>query len=149
MFLGEGFAREKVSNTKRLEGNEYRGQRADHAVFAKAYYAYGLLTSLSIILLFGLLANYTFKLISKSSNNNLFSSKFTRIIFVLLLGFSSWFAFGHAAVSQPRGTMLMFFVFGLVASQKNKIRESNIATQIEVLKPASLQKQEQKQAKAG
>ena len=55
----------------------------------------------------------------KTPNNSLFSSKLTRLLLVVLLGFSSWFTFGHAAVSNPRGTMLMFFVFGLVVSQKN------------------------------
>ena len=63
--------------------------------------------------------NYTFKFVRKIPNNNLFSSKLTRLLFIVLLGFSSWFTFGHAAVSTPRGAMLMFFVFGLVASQKN------------------------------
>jgi hypothetical protein len=119
LFLGEGFAREKVANTEVFEGNEQKGDRADHAVFAKAYYAYGLITSFSIVFLFFFLTNYTFKLIRKTSNSKLFSSKLTRLLFVLLVGFSSWFSFGHAAVSNPRGTMLMFFVFGLVASQRN------------------------------
>ena len=116
IFIGEGFARGKVANTSDLSGGI---NRADHAVFARAYYAYGVLTSISIILLYGLLVNYTFKLIRKTSNTNLFSSKLTRLLFVLLIGFSSWFTFGHAAVSNPRGTMLMFFVFGLLASQRN------------------------------
>ena len=116
LFLGEGFGRAKVSGTPDLSGGI---NRADHAVFAKAYYAYGLITSFSIVFLFFFLTNYTFKLIRKTSNSKLFSSKLTRLLFVLLVGFSSWFSFGHAAVSNPRGTMLMFFVFGLVASQRN------------------------------
>ena len=116
LFLGEGFARAKVSGTSDLSGGI---NRADHAVFAKAYYAYGLITSFLIVFLFFLLANYTFKVVRKTSNSKLFSAKLTRPLFVLLVGFSSWFAFGHAAVSNPRGTMLMFFVFGLVASQRN------------------------------
>lgn len=116
LFLGEGFARGKVSGTSDLSGGI---NRADHAVFAKAYYAYGLITSLSIVFLFFLLINYSFRVIKNTPNNNLFSSKLTRLLFVLLIGFSSWFSFGHAAVSNPRGTMLMFFVFGLVVSQKN------------------------------
>ena len=115
-FAGEGFARAKVSGTIGLSGGI---NRADHAVFAKAYYAYGLITSLSIVFLYLLLIKYSFRIIKNSPNNNLFSSKFTRLLFVVLIGFSSWFTFGHAAVSNPRGTMIMFFVFGLVASQQN------------------------------
>ena len=116
LFLGEGFARLKVSGTF---DHSYGINRADHAVLAKAYYAYGMITSFSIVFLFFLLTVYTFKIIRKTPNNNLFSSKLTRLLFVVLLGFSSWFTFGHAAVSSPRGAMLMFFVFGLVVSQKN------------------------------
>ena len=118
-FIGEGWARKKVTKAEVLEGNEKRGERADHAVFAAAYYSYGLITSLSIVFLYLLLIKYLFRIINNTPNNNLFSSKFTRLLFVVLIGFSSWFSFGHAAVSNPRGTMLMFFVFGLVASQKN------------------------------
>jgi len=119
LFVGEGFARNREDKFKVLEGNKNRGDRADHAVFAAAYYAYGLITSLSIIFLFVSFIKYTLKFMSKSSYNNLFSAKFTRIIFIVLFGFSSWFTFGHAAISTPRGAMLMFFLFGLVASQKN------------------------------
>lgn len=118
-YVGEGFARDKVANTEVFEGNEKKGDRADHAVFAAAYYAYGLITSLSLVFLYLFLINYTFKFVMKTPNNSLFSSKLTRLLLVVLLGFSSWFTFGHAAVSNPRGTMLMFFVFGLVVSQKN------------------------------
>jgi hypothetical protein len=115
-FAGEGFARAKVSGTIDLSGGI---NRADHAVFAKAYYAYGMITSLILVFLYLFLMNYTFKLVRKTPNNNLFSSKLTRLLLVVLIGFSSWFTFGHAAVSNPRGSMLMFFVFGLVVSQKN------------------------------
>ena len=119
VFIGEGWARKKVTKAEVLEGNEKRVDRAYHAVFAAAYYSYGLITSLSIVFLYLLLIKYSFRIINNTPNNNLFSSKFTRLLFVVLLGFSSWFTFGHAAVSNPRGTMLMFFVFGLVVSQKN------------------------------
>lgn len=116
LFLGEGFARNKVKGTPDLSGGI---NRADHAVFAKSYYSYGLITSMSIVFLYLLLIIYSFKIVNNTPNNNNFSSKFTRLLFVVLIGFSSWFTFGHAAVSSPRGSMLMFFVFGLVISQRN------------------------------
>ena len=117
-FFGEGFARSKVANTPNLSGGK---NRSDHAVFAKAYYGFGMLTSFIIISLYLSLAFYTLRFIMGLSNkrNEAFAVKFSKSIFVLLVGFSSWFTFGHAAVSQPRGTMLMFFVFGLVVAQKN------------------------------
>lgn len=119
-FLGEGFSRKKIANSSVIEGNEYRGQRADHAVFASAYYAYGLFTSLLIVLLFISQIYYTIRIVNKTTNiSGLFSSQLSRLLIVVLIGFVSWFSFGHAAVSQPRGAMLMFFVFGLVVSQLN------------------------------
>ena len=116
LFIGEGFARSKVRGSYNLSGGI---NRADHAVFAKAYYSYGMITSLSLVFLYLFLLNYTFKIIKKTPKSSLFLSKLTRILFVVLIGFSSWFIFGHAAVSQPRGTILMFFVFGLIASLRN------------------------------
>ena len=119
-FLGEGFSRKKIANSPVIKGNEYRGQRADHAVFASAYYAYCLFTSLLIVLLFISQIYYTIRIVNKTTNiSGLFSSQLSRLLIVVLIGFVSWFSFGHAAVSQPRGAMLMFFVFGLVVSQLN------------------------------
>lgn len=119
LFIGEGFARKKVENTTVIKGDENRGDRSDHAVFAVAYYAYGMITSLAIVFLYFLFLNYSFKMINKTPNYNLFSSKLTRLLFCILMGFMSWFAFDHGALSSPRGTMLMYFVFGLVVSNKN------------------------------
>ena len=122
LLIGEGFARNKIALKKT---QKRRNNRADHAVFAKAYYAYGMITSLAIIALFLLLTRYTYKRISISSSNNIFSYKLSRLSLVLLIGFSSWFSFGHAAVSQPRGAMLMFFVFGLITIQNRMNRNPN------------------------
>lgn len=123
LFLGEGFAIGKIRTTSYYNINRADHaifNRADHAVFAKAYYAYGMITSFSIILLFLSLSIYTLKIIFKSSKySHTFSGKTSRLLFVMLMGFSSWFTFGHAAVSQPRGTILMVFVFCLVVSQRS------------------------------
>ena len=60
------------------------------------------------------------RIVNKTTNiSGLFSSQLSRLLIIVLIGFVSWFSFGHAAVSQPRGAMLMFFVFGLVVSQLN------------------------------
>ena len=118
-FIGEGWARKKVKNAEVLDGNEKRGDRSDHAVFAVAYYAYGMITSFVLVFLYFLLTKYTFKIMNMTPNNNLFSSKLTRVLFILLIGFFSWFSFDHGALSDARGSMLMFFVYGLVASLRN------------------------------
>lgn len=116
VFFGEGFARVRNGMTSEVsEGIN----RSDHAVFAKAYYAYGLISSLCLLLLFFGSALTMLRSILKVSKKYSFSFYYVRIVFVLLMGFSSWFSFGHAAVSTPRGAMLMFFVFGLVACHNN------------------------------
>lgn len=116
LILGEGFAANRILDEKSLTT---KNARADHAVFARAYYAYGFITSLAIISLYILILRLTYRKVKKSYLSNNFSSKTIKIIFVLLIGFTSWIAFGHAAISQPRGTILMFFVYGLVISYQN------------------------------
>ncbi len=56
-------------------------------------------------------------------SQNDFASDYSRALFAALSGFLSWFLLGHAAVSQPRGAMLLFFVFGLVVVQSNLVKD--------------------------
>ncbi|PQB04242.1 O-antigen ligase family protein [Aureitalea marina] len=115
LFIGQGFARSKILNGDLR--SVYSENAADHAVFAKAYYAYGMITAIMLIILFIKMALYTYRMIYGFTNQKYYSNQFSRILIAILMGFSSWFVFGHAAVSTPRGSMLMFFVFGLVITQ--------------------------------
>jgi hypothetical protein len=113
LFFGQGFARWKVTNNSLLEGSE----AATHAVFAAAYYGYGMLAAIAYVLLFLAGLGMTIKKIRQSKDE--YASLYSQAILASLAGFLSWFMLGHAAVSEPRGAMFLFFIFGLVASQSN------------------------------
>ncbi len=123
LFFGQGLARDKVGGNFLTEGYD----AANHAVFAEAYYAYGMLAAIAYVLLLvgGLGISWGNALRSK----NEFSTVFSRAMLASLFGFASWFMLGHAAVSQPRGAMLLFFVFGLVAAQSNFVNSPEPITE--------------------
>ncbi len=117
-FVGEGLSGSKMGGEKaqRLSGI---GQTADHAVFAKAYYTYGMIAAFTYVLFLinGLL--YLRRRASKRFRSDMLSKRYAQIFLASMLGFVPWFVFGHAAVSTPRGAMMMFFLFGLLAVLKN------------------------------
>jgi len=104
-FIGEGIA------PNRSGLSSIQNQAATHALFAKAYYSYGMVAAiLYMVLIFGML-KYSYTRIRKQKSES--GSLIGQAIFASVLALFSWFAFGHAMVSSPRGAMLMFFVFGL------------------------------------
>ena len=112
LFFGEGLAKEKIGSNRLTAG---RGM-ATHAVFAKAYYAYGMI----VALLYLFLLVYAFVVTLAYSNKKLNSAtSFSRALLASLLGLFPWYMLGHAAVSTPRGAIMLFFVFGLVSAQSN------------------------------
>jgi hypothetical protein len=113
ILLGQGFAYQKVSGIDYWSAVETDA----HSVFGAAYYGYGMLAAIAYVLLLLGVFGITWKYAWRSKND--FSSAFARALLASLFGFSSWFILGHAAVSQPRGAMLLFFIFGLVAAQVN------------------------------
>jgi len=88
---------------------------ATHAAFAASYYGYGLFAALTYVVLLLRALWITVRHIYQPENE--FASSYSRALFAGMMGFLSWFLLGHAAVSQPRGAMLLFLVFGLVAAQ--------------------------------
>jgi hypothetical protein len=123
LFLGEGLARNKIQSDER-KSIAYVNT-ADHAVFAMTYYAYGMIAAFLIFVVFLGMLKFTYTKIRKYAHILYFSGQYSKILFAILMGFSSWFLFGHAAVSTPRGCMLMFLVFGLVVSQTNLLRSEH------------------------
>ena len=117
LLIGEGWARHKISGVKAIEGNEVRGERADHALFAAAYYSYGLFGAILLLYFYFNTIQLTVRMQKASRARSSFVYQLSKTLFLVLLGMSTWIAFDHGAISSPRGAMLMFFVFGLVASQ--------------------------------
>lgn len=113
LVMGEG-----VSIGKTGVRSEQQG-RARHAVFAKAYYAYGMVAAFLYAVLVIKGFSYTRMQIKMRRRTEGIAALYSQALFASLLGMLPWFAFGHAAISQPRGAMLFFLLFGLVASLKN------------------------------
>ena len=103
---------------------------ADHAVFAKAYVAYGLIAAFLYLFLvfrvFLLLWGKARRLFKPDP----FVQRFAQAIMISMLGMFPWILFGHAAVSSPRGAMLLFLVVGLAASLKNFEQRAQPKTQM-------------------
>lgn len=110
LFVGQGFARRTVSGHDLVEGND----AATHSVFAAAYYGYGLLAALLYVGLLFKAISMVWRVVNHSPPG--FERTFSGALLAGLMGMSSWFFLGHAAVSEPRGAMFLFFCFGLVAT---------------------------------
>ncbi|WP_171060569.1 O-antigen ligase family protein [Poseidonocella sp. HB161398] len=91
---------------------QMRGQ-ATHALFAISYYAYGMVAA---VLYIALLVRLLLRLAGPAlSRDRKVHSMMAQVLFVSALALVPWIAFGHAAVSTPRGAMLFFLVIGLAS----------------------------------
>jgi hypothetical protein len=113
LFLGQGYARLKISGNFLLAG----ANAANHAVFAASYYGYGMFAAFSYVLLlvFALRDTWNYSRNRKQK----YSSIFSRALMASLSGFSSWFLLTLGAIIRPHGAMLLFFVFALADVQKS------------------------------
>jgi len=118
-LLGTGFGGEVYSDL----GNE---NLADHAVFAKAIYGYGLIASLLYFVILGYSLQFTYKL-TREKNNPL-GYKLSKTLLLSILGIIPWFLFGHAIVSQVRGATLFYFLIALVSIQETITQNQFIVT---------------------
>ena len=118
-ILGTGFGGDVYSDL----GNE---NLADHAVFAKAIYGYGLIASLLYFVILGYSLLYTYKL-TREKNNPL-GYKLSKTLLLSILGIVPWFLFGHAIVSQVRGATLFYFLIALVSIQDTITKNQFVVT---------------------
>jgi len=112
IFLGEGFARYKIAGAPSMSSGF-----ASHAVFASATFGYGMLAAVAYVFLLIGTFRITWGYAWRSKND--FLKLFSRALLAGLFGLAGWFVQGPAAVSEPRGAMLLFFIFGLAAAQSN------------------------------
>ncbi|VAX11784.1 hypothetical protein MNBD_GAMMA26-1255 [hydrothermal vent metagenome] len=120
-FVGEGLGADKLASRGQLGVQRLfdSARAATHAVFAKAYYTYGMLASLVYMLLVVSGFLYLKDRIRARPKAYMVSNRYAPALFASMLGMLPWFVFGHAAVSQPRGAMMFFLLFGLLAALKN------------------------------
>jgi len=109
LVFGEGIA---IRYAETQATPEQAG-KATHAVFAMAYYSYGMIAAvLYIVLLVRALALAA----TLSRQRAAAVVPISQSVFLSLVALVPWLAFGHAAVSTPRGAMLFFFVLGLTSA---------------------------------
>jgi hypothetical protein len=88
--------------------------KATHAVFAIAYYSYGLVASILYILL--ILRALLFAGLLAVSKQRTVENLLAQPLFLAIVALLPWAAFGHAAVSTPHGAMLFFLLIGLLSA---------------------------------
>ena len=116
-FVGVGTTRNKVGGISAAAGVD--GDEANHAVFAEAYYSYGLIAALLYMGLIFSSLNFLRPRVFADIPVSGYSKNLSQALLLSILALLPWFAFGHAAISQPRGAMLVFFILGFVASLPN------------------------------
>ncbi|QIE55936.1 hypothetical protein G5B40_11025 [Pikeienuella piscinae] len=87
--------------------------KATHAIFAMAYYCYGLIAS---IIYLSLIIRALFFTGALSRQGRSFTGLMSQSLFLSMVAIVPWAVFGHAAISTPRGAMLFFLIFGLISS---------------------------------
>ena len=110
-FFGEGNAILKVNVAAEQDG------KANHAMFAKAYYSYGMITAFIYMYLMIQVLYFSYKHCRRDHVN--IPMGYNQALFLSVIALVPWVLFGHAMISIPRGAMLFFFVIGLVAAQRN------------------------------
>ena len=121
LIFGEGTSIGKTGVTAEQSG------QATHAVFAQAYYSYGMVAAFTYLLMAISVLRYLLYQITRKRPPGMITPLYYQSLFAGFLGMLSWFVFGHAAVSSPRGAMLLFLLLGLIASLKN-VEASEIST---------------------
>lgn len=112
IFLGEGLARYKIVGASSASSGF-----ASHAVFAAVIFGYGMLAAIAYVFLLIGMFRITWSYVWRAKKD--FLKLFSRALLAGLFGLAGWFIQGPAAVSEPRGAMLLFFICGLVAAQSN------------------------------
>lgn len=126
-LFGEGVTVRKMSYGPIPE----QAGKATHALFAIAYYSYGLLTAFLYMILWLGGFRYLLRSMKRFKRRKDFAAlQYARTLFVSLLGMSSWLLLGHAAISTPRGAMLFFLLFGLISSLRCFRGESRSVRQL-------------------
>lgn len=91
--------------------------KSNHALFAISYYANGMVAALLYMFLLG--SAFFYALQHVRGRRSGIGQYFSHALLASVLGLAPWAIFGHAMVSQPRGAMMFFFIFGLLTSLRH------------------------------
>lgn len=115
LLVGTGSAVGKMAERGAIDCWSYKtGRIADHSVFGRAYFDYGMPGALChiFLMLFSLSLIFRNMQYSKRSDPEELITWQT-LLAVWLGGLLPWWLLGHAAVSTARGSMLLFFIFAI------------------------------------
>lgn len=98
--------------------------KANHALFAVSYYANGMVAAL--LHMFLLASAFFYALRHVQARRSGIGQYFSHALLACVIGVAPWAVFGHAMVSQPRGAMMFYFIFGLLTSLRHFPVHSNI-----------------------
>lgn len=107
LILGEGNA------VGRIAAAEKAG-RANHALFAQAYYANGMVAAFLYMLLLAQALHFAFWHVRRRRGG--LGGGYAQALLLSVIALLPWAAFGHAIVSTPRGMILFFVVLGLLTT---------------------------------
>ena len=96
-----------------------QGNKATHAIFAMAYYSYGMVAAIAYLLLVIAILRHLLREIMRRRPPGMLAPLYYQALGAGFFGLLSWFVFGHAAISTPRGAMLLFLFIGLVRAMRN------------------------------
>ncbi len=121
LFAGQGVAILK-SNTVVPEV----AGKANHALFAISYYAHGM--GAALLHMFLLASAFFYALRHVKGRRSGIGQYFSQALLASVVGMAPWAIFGHAMVTQPRGAMMFYFIFGLLAALRHFPVYSNTST---------------------
>lgn len=87
-----------------------------HSMFGKAYIAYGLIAAILYHLLVFSAFAFLFRALNTLHKRAPITRTFAQALLASMMGILPWLAFGHAAISAPRGATLFFLLIGLIAA---------------------------------
>jgi len=120
-FVGQGVAINRKSNAVIPEVAD----KASHALFAISYYANGMVAALLHMFLLGSAFFFAFQHVKAKRSG--IGQYFSHALLACVLGLTPWAFFGHAMVSQPRGAMMFYFIFGLLTCLRHFPVHNNTA----------------------
>jgi hypothetical protein len=104
--------------------------KANHALFAISYYANGMVAAL--LHMFLLASAFFYALQHVQARRSGIGQYFSHALLACVIGVAPWAIFGHAMVSQPRGAMMFYFIFGLLTCLRHFPAHANTAQYKEI-----------------
>jgi O-antigen ligase len=115
LFVGAGITGNKLVSRGDLGEQLYdQGGLATHSGFAMSYYAYGLPAMICQILLLLYALKVIQRWIRRSKKLGQDYVVMWHSLLMVWAAFVIWWLSGHAMITQPRGVMLMFMVYGFI-----------------------------------